>query len=191
MAKRKTKDSTEPKTLYLDMIDEAALAALVELAYVGMGEVDLPRGELDDGVKPRFRDQCNLCRAKGSAAAYMVLEGLLETEAFEGGRRAGGTQYLPVAACHDRMYETAIVKLADVVSGYDQVVARRFLKGQSRGSIANVGHLLMEVYDEGDWCGFGHVSENLHVWEIVKEPETLDAPDEPEADSGDTESDSA
>ena len=191
-ATKKTAETAEPKTLYLDMIDEAALAELVDLSYVGMSEVEPPRGDLKDEIKPGMRDQCNFVRALGSLAAYEMLDGLTDVAEFEDGEGAPGTQYTPIAACHDRMYAIAMSRVAEVISGYDRVVARRFLKGQARGSIANIGHFLMEVYDGGEWCGFGHVEEDAHIWDVVKPAEEAAAPepaaptDEPEAETDDS-----
>ena len=168
MPKRKTDTPTDaPTTAYLHVIDEEALSALVPLRRVGVWEGALPEGEIEPHLKPTLADGCAEVPGKASLAGYALLEGLLEPVPFEDGALLGGTQYLPIAAFHQPMYETVIEKLAATLSGYLRIIARNFANGKPGRPLASVAHTPVQVYGDMTWVAPGCIGTEYLVWEIA------------------------
>jgi hypothetical protein len=123
-------------------------------------------------------------QAKGSLAAYEVLEGLQNPEPFEDGDLIPGMQCLPVAAFYPRMYEATIPKIAEALRGYDRLVARNFVNGKPGKPFSNIGNFPVQCYDSLSWAAPGAMSDEVFVWEIVAEEEAPPEPEEPVHKSG-------
>lgn len=174
MPKRKTKTNAI-KTAYLHFLDEDAVAAILPLKRVGTWEGSLPAFDTPDSRLDGSCSNCAIVRGIGSTAGYVALEGLLSAEPFEDGTLIGGSQYLPVSAFHERMYEAVIPRLAEVLSRYDRVIARRHDPKKSGRPLGSIGKFAVQFQDDHTWCLPGSVEAEYVIWEVQKadEPEPI------------------
>ncbi len=164
------------KVVYMHMLDAETVGQWVGLTEGGAVSVELPESTIAENLKPRVSDSCALCRAKGSLAAASIMEGVIKltgSTPFKDGTLIPQSQYLPIAAFHDRQYPAVMQRVAEALREYDVVIARPFLLDQPQKPIARVGQSLVEVY--GDYCGRGHVVVPYFEWEIAKPDEVVDA----------------
>jgi len=167
-------------TIYLQVIDESALESFLVLRRVGTWNGILPPTEIAEECRVTLHDGCVEAPAKGSLAAYKVLEGLTEKEDFEDGVFVGGTQHLPIAAFHGPMYETMIKQLAKVIGDHEKVVARNFERGKIGRPMTAIAQVAVTVYEGGLWVAPGRVSEEVFVWEVALPIDVGSAETEPQ-----------
>jgi hypothetical protein len=166
-------------TAYLSVIDEDALSKHIELKRAGVWDGPMPEVDTTPSVMAGGRDGCSIVQAKGTTAAYAVLEGLQNKQAVDDGDVIPGTECLPVAAFAPRMYQATITKVAEVLKGYDRIVARNFLHGRPGKPLSNVGDFAVQCYDNQSWVAPGSISEEWFVWEVIKEEPLSEEPEKP------------